>query len=94
MVFRRFLAEILQRRYRALAKLNFVENDKRPPLRNRLTANMGQYGNQLGRTDILGKSRGERLVGLKIEISDVVVSRPSKFQNRVGLSKLPGSLND
>jgi hypothetical protein len=55
---------------------------------------MGQYRRQIGRTDILGKSRGERLVGLKIEIGDIVVSRPSKFQNRVGFSNLPGSLND
>ena len=94
MVFRSFLAEVLQGSDGALAELDLVKNDERISSGDCLTADMGQNRQQVGRADAFSKSCSKCLTGLKIEIGHIIIVLTPEFQDRIGFSHLTRSLNN
>ena len=59
-----------------------------------MAGDVGQDGNQIIRADVFLKGFVQSGIGLKIEVSHVVIVGAAKFQKGVGLSHLTGPLKN
>ena len=94
MVFGCFFAEVFERGQCPLAELHFVKDDKRALANDGLPAYMRKNGYQSLRTDVSLEGIVQHGRRLKIEVCDVVVSRPAELQNGEGLAYLTSALKD
>ena len=93
-VVRRLLAEIFEGGQGPLAELDLVKYDQRLLPHDGLPGDVGQDRNQIVGADALVKCLGKTRIRLKIEIRHILIARPAKLQNGIGLPHLPRPLQN